>query len=448
MKLIIRMLDPHFLTGLVFIVSIIFLLFIGFWRNRDYLIYCIFIFLILCASFILLNGIFKVFPLKVDSIEDYIPAGMTVANNLRAGVTGFVESLPRLIQDKFLAYTFWVGVIFAITGNSLIAASFLSSIFGALTIYMVFHIAKDIYDVRTARLTVLLLAISPFFIFISSVIMRDTMVTFFICWFYRTWLLYDKIPERKYLWLMTFILLATGLLRPPIMFVIIASIMIYKLFFEKRENQSRYFRMLVKYMKVVIVLFGLVLAVATVTKTIDVKAIIQSRLGSGLKYTEMEQINQRISRSESAGSYYYPVAKHDSPLTILTYLPLLVAYFMASPFPWQVHKMTALFAVMDSAVLWAIYLLFFMEIRSFIKRNKKWAVVLFSYIFLGVCASSIVQANVSAAQRHRIMFTVLILPFAVHRLVSWWYGERQKQKQGLAVGKVFKGRILAGPSSR
>lgn len=397
-------------------------------------------------AFIISNALFKFFPLKVDSVEDYIPAGLSIGKIIRGGVTNFLESWYRLIHDKFLAYTFWVGLIFAITDESIVAASFLSSVFGALIIYMVFHITKDLYDIRTAKWTALLLTLSPFFIFISSVIMRDTMVTFFICWFYRLWLLHDKTPKKRYLWLMTFALLYAGYLRPPIMVVIISSLLTYKLFFEKKEDQSQALRMLIKYAKSGIVVIGFLVLAAYFTGIISIKSIIENRLTSGIKYVEIDEINKRLKGAEEAKSNYYPVPKHDSPITIIKYMPLLIVYFLASPFPWQVQKATQLLAMFDSMMLWFVYLFFMLEFRSFIKRNKKWAVILFSYFILGICSSSIVQTNVAGSERHRIMFTFLMLPFAVHRLVTWWYGKKRKQRY--AMEKFPSGRILIKPVIR
>jgi hypothetical protein len=107
---------------------------------------------------------------------------------------------------------------------------------------------------------------------------------------------------------------------------------------------------------------------------------------------------------------------------------LLTVYFLGSPFPWQIQKAIHLFALMDSAVLWVIYVLFFLEAKTFLRKNKKWAVILFTYLIFGVCSSGIVQTNVGGSQRHRLMFTILMLPFAVHRLVVLWQPKKREQK--------------------
>jgi len=443
MKLLIKFLTPEYLTAFVFIISITLFISISLWRSNDIIHRIVLMFLIMCGSIILINGLFDIFPQKIDSIQDFIPTSLKIADMIRSGITNIYVNFGNFLDDKIervFVYTFWVGLIFVITKDSIPAGSFLSSIFGALTIYMIYHIAKDLFDSKTAKLTALLLALSPFYIYMSCVIMRDTMVTFVITLFYRIWLLYDKAPERRYLWLMILTLFLVGLLRPPMMIVILSSILIFKLFFEKRENQSLGTIIFTKYLKIVFVMFGILILGAYFTGAINIKSIMESRLGSSIKYTQMETINNKIEGNSGAGSFYYPVPKHDSIVSILEYMPLLVVYFIASPFPWQITKATQLAALADSSVIWVICFLFFLEARSFARRNKKWAIILFTYLILGICASSIVQTNMGGSERHRIMFTIFLLPFAAHKILNWRRGKKREHE--------LRGRYLVRGSHR
>lgn len=428
MKLLINILDPAFLTGIAFIVFIICFLFIGLYHNHDYLIYIIILFTILCGTFIILNNLVTILPTKVDSLEDYIPAGLTVSKIFRLGIASIFDNASHLFEDKYFVYTFFLGLVFAITGDSMLAGAFLSSILGAFTIYFVFHIAKDLFDIKTARLTALLLALSPFYIYIASVIHRETMVLFSITWFFRTCLLYDNTKKTSYLLLSVFVLILVGLLRPAIMLVIIVAFINYMVFFYKVSKRNRHGKVIVSLVKFILVILAILAILGVLSGIINIKSIIDTQLGSGLQYTEMELINKKIGYTSSiASSSYYPVPQHDSLLSIIRYMPLLTVYFLASPFPWQIQKAIHLFALMDSAVLWVVYLLFFLEAKSFFRKNQKWAVILFTYLFFGICTSAIVQTNIGGSQRHRLMFTILMLPFAVHRLVLWWEPKKRQQ---------------------
>jgi 4-amino-4-deoxy-L-arabinose transferase-like glycosyltransferase len=374
-----------------------------------------------------MNNIFNFFPLKLDSVEDYIPPAQAIS---RAIVTGEIldPASWTVFMDKFIGYTFPLAIIFSLTGNSIVAGSFLAAIFGALTIYTIHNFTKELFGKDTATLTALLLVFSPFYVFISSAILRDTMVLFFIVWFYRLWQLHDKDPSRRNKLLMTFALGYAGILRPPIMLVMVASALFYKLFIDEGAKKS-YRRYLLKYLKLIFVLIGLIIFVGIIQGTINTKTIGDFWMLSGFKLMDMDKINERNAVSSEAVSSYYPQLKYEGPMDIITTLPYLALYFMCSPFPWDVTKMSMALALLDSMMLWLLYLFFIPQIRSFIRQDKKWASILFSYLFMGIFSSAMVQTNMGAAQRHRVMFTIFIIPLAAHQMVLLWKGKRRRVKR-------------------
>jgi len=439
MKLLIALLNPPVFIGVVFMLVVFSFLFVYLWRRRTPIVYLLFLFLSTCALFIIANEAFHMIHMRLDSVEDYIPQALCVAEGLRSGPFAFIcdNYYVKIFSTPFFPYTIPLGVVFAFSQDSIVAGNFISSIFGALTIYMLYHITKDLFGKQTALLAALMLAISPFFIFISSVIMRDTMVVFLIAWFYRLWLLHDKTPTRKIEILMVVSLLIMGILRPAIMAVVVGTAMMYKIYFDKQHSKHY----IAKFIRSMTIVVGIITVLLLITGTVDLKSLKDNRLTSGLKYTSLEGINDKIGNNLDAGSRYYPVPKFNSLSDIVTHIPLLVAYFMASPFPWDPLVRMQSFALLDSLGLWVIYLLFFLQIRSFWRENRKWAIILFAYLFLGILAASVVQTNVGGSQRHRIMFTTLMLPFAAHQIWLWLPIKKRKK---VAAGR---GKLVLAPGS-
>jgi 4-amino-4-deoxy-L-arabinose transferase-like glycosyltransferase len=422
MRKLIYIFDPPTFIGLTMIlVTLAFLVYMMARKRESYLL-IIFIFVSGCSVFIMMNQVFDLIHMRIDSFDDYIPEGFLVADSLRGGPGEAISDFIKFFRTPFFLYTIPLGILFALSQNSFVAGNFLSAIFGALTIYMMYHITKDLFDQKTALLTSLLLAISPFFIFISSVMMRDTMVLFFITWFYRLWLLYEKTPTLKTKLLMIFALLCMGFLRSAIMVVVLGTAMVYKMYFDVQRSR-KFFSKLFRFALVIIGIAGVLLVLSG---TVDLKDLKSNPLVSGLKYTSLEGINDKIGKNLDAGSRYYPVVKNDSMVEVAKNAPLLVLYFMCAPFPWEVVKQLQYFALLDSMILWVVYFLFFLAVPRFYRQNRKWALILFGYIFLGVWAASIVQTNVGGSQRHRIMFTTFILPFAAHQLMYWWSGKKAR----------------------
>jgi 4-amino-4-deoxy-L-arabinose transferase-like glycosyltransferase len=420
MRKLIYIFDPPTFIGLTMIlVTLAFLIYLMA-RKRELYLLIIFIFVSGCSLFIMMNQVFDLIHMRIDSFDDYIPEGLVVADSLRGGPGEAISDFIKFFRTPFFLYTIPLGILFALSQNSFVAGNFLSAIFGALTIYMIYHMTKDLFDQKTAILTILLLALSPFYVFISSVMMRDTMVLFFIAWFYRLWLLYEKTPTLKTKLLIIFALLCMGFLRSAIMVVVLGTAMVYKMYFDVQRSRKFFFKLF----RFALVIIGIAVVLLVITKTIDLKELKNNALLNGLKYTSLEGINDKISKHLDAGSRYYPVVKNDSMLEVAQNAPLLVLYFMCAPFPWEVVKQLQSFALLDSMVLWVVYFLFFLAVPRFYRQNRKWAIIFFGYIFLGVAAASIVQTNVGGSQRHRIMFTTFILPFAVDQFMYWWYGKK------------------------
>jgi len=422
------MMDPPIACGIVFILLTLFYFITkACWRRR-FIDWDISLFLFFCFSFILMNHLFDFFPLRMDSVEEYIPGAQTIAEIFTTGEI-FNLSSWKVFIDKFIGFTFPLGIIFSLSYNSVVAGSFLASIFGALTIFNIYQITDELCDRDTAVLTAILLTFSPYFIFISSVILRDTMVYFFIAWFYRLWLLHEKKPSTKIKFLMVFSLCYAGILRPPIMLVMIASAFFYKMFFDEKAKQHKYQRIFIRFLKYVSVSFGVLLFGLILNGYITSKTFNDLWIVSGIKFFDIDEINRRTAVSSEAGSAYYPNLQYSGPTDIITILPFMTIYFMASPFPWDVTKATIVFAFLDSMMLWLLYLFFIPQIRSFYRSNKKWAVILFSYLFMGILSAAVVQTNIGAALRHRIMFTMMIIPFAARQLVLFWKGKRGRENQ-------------------
>jgi 4-amino-4-deoxy-L-arabinose transferase-like glycosyltransferase len=407
-----RLLEPDFVGGMLIFVLMMTGLVIYFWKKRDFLAGLLFIFFLMCSTLVIVEYIFKLTYLTADAIEVYIPTAISIANGWHKSIFDSIVgiNLWDLLTKGIPAYVYPLAAIFYLSNNSLIAASLFSTFFGILTVYALFHITKDIYDLRTAKLTAILLVFSPYYCLLSTLILRDTMAIFFLVWFFRLWLLYDQQPRRKYMFLMLFSLFYLGLLRPPVMLVVLFVIALYKVYFNPRKRLK-----ILKIMTLGVLALVITLALNHIMANQDMSKI---RLLKGVTYADFDEMNRRAGEASGSKSSYWQGLKYNTYLDVVTYMPLLIIYFMCSPFPWEVTKASQFAALIDSGVLWVLYIFFFLEIRSFIKRNKKWAAIILAYLILGIASASLVQGNVGGAMRHRTLFTVFIIPLAAHQILT------------------------------
>jgi 4-amino-4-deoxy-L-arabinose transferase-like glycosyltransferase len=404
--------EPDFLIYLLYSSIIMMTLLISLYRKSGFLQYLLIIYFLICFSVISLNYLKPFLPQHGDSFRFYIPSGLKFANAWRKSI---LDSILAVRLKDFIegnpAYVFSLGVVFFLSKNSLECARLLSSVFGLMLVYVLYQLIKDLFDEKTAKLTALLLACSPYFILLSCSILRDVHAVFFLVWFFRLWVRYEKVHTNKIRYLMLISLFCLGMLRPPVFLVIMSVILLYKTTFNIKKKSN---------VVVAILKVGLILGCLTysVNYFYNSQTFQEYRLLRGMEYVQFDNMMKRNEGSSDCDSGYVGELHYSSYSEAILYLPLLVIYFMCSPLPWMVKKSGQALAIIDSSVLWFLYIFFFLEVRFFWKKNKKWASIIFNYLLIGICSAALIQGNMGAAVRHRLLFTVLILPFAAHGLLK------------------------------
>lgn len=405
-------LEPDFLTYLIFSSIIMMALSINLWRKRGFLQYLLIIFFLICFCIITLNYLKPFLPQHSDSFRFYIPNALKHADAWRKSI---IDSIFTVSVKDFIAgnpaYVYPLGLVFFLSENSLACARLFSTVFGLMLVYVLYHLTKDLFDERTAKLTALLLACSPYYMLLSCSILRDVHAVFFLIWFFRLWVQYEKVHTNKIRILMLISLFCLGMLRPPVFLVIMSVILLYKTAFNIKKKSN---------VMMTILKLGLVLTCLSYTLNYlyNDQSFKDVRLLKGVQYAQLDNMMKRNVGSSDADSGYAKELHYSSFSEAMLYLPLLSIYFMCSPFPWMVQKTNQALAIIDSSVLWFLYIFFFLELWPYWKTNKKWANIIFTYLLMGICSASLIQGNMGAAVRHRLLFTALILPFAAHGLLK------------------------------
>jgi 4-amino-4-deoxy-L-arabinose transferase-like glycosyltransferase len=381
------------------------ILIIYFYRDTSGLAKTLLVYYILCISLALINTYYPFLPVPTDSSDRFIPEGFAFANALSKDFIGTIFDVNSF-QGRVILYQIPLGFIFFLTGNSLLAGSLFSIVFGTLSLYEFYLLTKSLYGDRIGIVSVILLALSPYYILLSQYILRDTMVLYFILLFFRLCRDYELSSSKKtlYLFILSFVILLS--LRPLIGFGVFVSLIIFKISFIR----SLLFRF---------ISFIAIISFFVMTMIFSVQLIQDVRILKGLQYLQIETLSSRSSWSSEGDSNYTEGMEIKSYQDAIKYGPLLSVYFMGSPFPWQVKKLKQGIALLDSIPLWIIYIFALLEFKNFYKSNPKWGRIILIYLAIGIFGSSLIQANIGSAQRHRVMFTVFLIPLFAQRIVHF-----------------------------
>jgi ABC-type multidrug transport system fused ATPase/permease subunit len=349
--------------------------------------------------------------LAVYDVEKYQTWGAQIAALLRVDFWG---NLPNLWMP-FAAYTFPLGLLYAVFGISEPLGQLLSTVFGLGVILNLHRLATLWFDRRTADHTALFAALYPYGWVLGGTLNRDMLIAFCITLLFRA-LSELQNQERKgsrlgFGVIVFGSLLYMTLLRPPLFILGALAVFIFWVISPQATPRRRPLWRTVRVMALGLVMF---LSVASFFM-VDKYYAPRTNLEQGITgFSDVDRMNRRLEISENAESAYLKGVRYSSYLEVLTAMPVATGYFLFSPLPWQVSSPKQVLGILDSTWLILVSLYFLKGIKPLYHRHRKLTWALLTFLVMGITTSSVLQANAGSAMRHRTMFTFLMFPVAVH----------------------------------
>ena len=128
---------------------------------------------------------------------------------------------------------------------------------------------------------------------------------------------------------------------------------------------------------------------------------------------DLTQVNViRLDSSNSSVASGFGTAKDVStPAGAAAYLPYGLTEFTLGPFPWQVHSVRQLPALLDVAVLWFLAPSLWRGLAESRRRRQRAAFVLLIPAAITTCMLALLVANFGTVVRERTQVLVLLVPF-------------------------------------
>ncbi|MEJ2092986.1 MAG: hypothetical protein P8X65_12405 [Syntrophobacterales bacterium] len=366
-----------------------------------------------CFAFIVIRWSFRL-DLAVYDVQKYQTWSAHIAALLRAD---FLGNLPHIWQP-FAAYTLPLGLLYTVFGISEPLGQLLNTVVGLGVIFNLHRLATLWFNRRVADHTALFTALYPYGWVLGATLNRDMMVAFCLT------LLFGSLTELQHqeghgsrLWPSVAALgslLYMTLLRPPLF--ILGALTIF-VFWVVHPLASSRRRTLLRTLRLISI--GLVLVLGTVSFfTIGKYYTARTPLEREVtRFSDVDHMTERLRTSEQAGSAYLRGVTYTSYLDVAQRMPVATCYFLFSPFPWQVTSPKQALGVLDSTWLILVFLYFLRGIKPLFRRHRKVAWALTAFLVVGLTTSSVLQANVGSAMRHRTMFTFLMFPVAVQGMM-------------------------------
>lgn len=289
-------------------------------------------------------------------------------------------------------FFYFIASIYYVFGHNQLLAQLVNGTLGALTVVVIYAIAKDLFDVEVAQWTARFMAFFPQMVFWSGAIYKDPAIMLCIAVsMYAVLRLSSAFTVRHVLLFIGASLVLMSLRFYVFYFVAFATLGTFVLS-QKRDV----FRSVVSYVVLIAVFVG-AFSFAAKQETIE-----QQR-----SYFSFERL--QITRSDQAmwgQSAYAPKADVSTAQGALSVLPVGLVYLLFAPFPWAVRGLRQILTVPETLVWYALMPALFRGLMHTIRHRFRYALPILVFAATLTCAYAVFQGNVGTAYRQRTQVTM------------------------------------------
>ena len=318
----------------------------------------------------------------------------------------------KWLESTQVGYFVVVGLLYSTFGEYQVIPVLLNCVIGGLCAWPAYILAARMGGRLAGRSSAVLVTFFPSVVLWSTLLIRDAWVLFLLLWgacFAQA--LLEKFRVRTLL-LLTLCLAAIATLRSYLLVVTAAAIVTSFLVAAIRRPGR---------------------AIAASVACAAAVLLMMKVTGLGADYLGDASLKSLALRREynAIGEGGIGLAGHDlsTPTGALAYLPVGLAWFLFSPFPWQFSGRQGL--AIPEVLIWYVCLPLVVAGAVFAlrKRRRRALVPLFTGALVAL-VYSLVEGNVGIIFRHRAQALVLLLPFAA---VGW---ARRRARERTRVRKL------------
>jgi 4-amino-4-deoxy-L-arabinose transferase-like glycosyltransferase len=300
----------------------------------------------------------------------------------------------RFRTQQPLGYFYINAVFFYVFGQSELPLKLTNALLGALTGRYIYFIARELFGAAVARRSALYAAFFPSLMLWSAVNIRDVWVILLIL--FVSWKSLQVVKGRSVTALVAVVgaVYALTFLRDYLFFVVALPPLVAFLI-GGRGNLGRNF--------LVSLLAGLGLVVLFHQGAVSERAV------SHLSLEAMSRVRQDMA---TGGSAFHDNVDISTPAKALAFLPLGIAYFLFSPFPWQLTSTLKLFSLPEMLLIYALAPAMLRGLRHAVRTRFREALQVLLLTALLTVSYALGEGNVGTLYRHRAQAMPFYLMFA------------------------------------
>jgi hypothetical protein len=325
---------------------------------------------------------------------DYVPA--VVATSWSSDSPAyFYQQNPMLGARK--GYINFVALQYYLFGQSLIVPRIFNCLAGALVVFYSVALTGRLFGKVEGRIAGVWTALFPAMVLWSSLNLRDIWLALSVLVIvYHAFVLRDRFSPAS-LMVIVANLVWIHFNREYLVFITIVACVAIFVF---ARSTSR-FRDVVVALLLAVILLGLYQSLG---------------LGKeGLEWLDLDRLaeqREKLARASVGRSGYLGDIDITSPAALVAAFPLLLAYFLFSPFPWQMTVARRLVLAPEMVFWYWLTPLVFIAFRHVLRERATRQFALLMTLAVVTVAFAVPSANMGLAYRYRVQIVPLYLAFA------------------------------------
>jgi 4-amino-4-deoxy-L-arabinose transferase-like glycosyltransferase len=304
-------------------------------------------------------------------------------------------SLPWQLENTTeVGHFYWNAFLFMIFGHATIAPKIVNAFVGAASGILAYRLGGDLAGRDTARYSLALTMFFPSLVLWSALNLRDPIVLLATVGTFLAMAHLRTRPSGRSFFAVLLGIGAMILFRDYIAVMVVFGIVGSTVITRARGLPANVF--------VGLLLFGL--AVLT-----------YQQFGLGSRWVEsasFEQIAIQRVNLATGGSAFRPEANVSTPLQGLQFLPVGLAFFLFSPFPWQIGTALSAMTLPEQVIWYALLPAVLMGGRYLLKHRYEVFGPTFVFLIITTGVYALVEGNAGTAYRHRAQVLVFFLVMA------------------------------------
>lgn len=337
------------------------------------------------------------------------------------GSNGLIYTLDQFPGFNSYFYSWIIALLYSLVGRSVLMVQSISLLLGIFSVLLSWLIVKKMWGDNAAKKAGWILALFPSLILYSILPLREAYNIFFL-----TLAIYGIVNWVEKDDVKSIIITLSGFVGASLFHAVLLVGGIIFLFFVGLQTLKKSFRLiLIKRISIKNTIFlGLFVFYFALYFS---NAIYIPYLGTFEQSIDLHWIKHNMTHRMTGDASYAEWTSINSGLEFFYKGIFRVVYFLFSPFPWDVKKITHWFGVIDSFFYMAIIFLILLNLKKILKDRTSRTILLILLIYLFIYGIGV--NNFGAGIRHRAKFIVGLLFLAVPFIPNFIFLNKLKPKK-------------------